>query len=105
MSRLRNNHNDLRRSARYKASLPEMPPLSGLQRDVLSLYRLVLRVGRAKNSVSYASEQFRTDAASVSRMDFKKVEYMLRRGHKRVKMMGMDGVKVVGGTSVGGGGG
>jgi succinate dehydrogenase assembly factor 1 len=77
-----------------------MPPLSGLQKDVLSLYRLVLRVGRSKDSYSYAREQFRTEASAVSRMDFKKVEYLLRKGHKHVKLMAMPGVKVVKGTNL-----
>ena len=87
------------------------PPmqLSGLQLDVLSLYRLVLRTGRSKGSQVYARDTFRADAASVKRMDFKKVEYMLRKGHKHVKLMAMPGVTVVRGTKgsgvAGGGGG
>jgi len=75
-----------------------MPPLSGLQRDVLSLYRLVLRTGKAKDSQKYARDTFRAEAAGVKRMDFKMIEYQLRKGHKHVKLMAMPGVKIVTGT-------
>mmetsp|Transcript_37875 Transcript_37875/g.44121 ORF Transcript_37875/g.44121 Transcript_37875/m.44121 type:complete len:113 (-) Transcript_37875:473-811(-) len=104
--------------------------LSGLQLDVLSLYRTVLR-GAAKkdknallqkqggftndkhvrepkttmsallmdksSSVSYAQSEFRNQASSIRRSDFKLIEYSLRKGHKQIKLLSMPGVKLVGG--------
>jgi hypothetical protein len=50
-------------------------------------------------TTSFAAAEFRRQAASVQRSDFKKVEYMIRKGHKQVKLLQMAGVKVVHGTS------
>ena len=102
-------------------------PISGLQKDVLSLYRRVLReacrkdrqafldrnesspsfgallTGRApvKPSTSttrFAASEFRRQAATVKRSDFKKIEYMIRKGDKQIKLLRTPGVRVVGGT-------
>jgi len=93
--------------------------LSGIQRDVLSLYRKILRgalqkdrttLGSEKHSFAslrfnkstttcYAAAEFRKQAASVKRSNFKKIEYMIRKGEKQLKLMQMPGVKVVSGTS------
>jgi Complex 1 protein (LYR family) len=126
-----------------------MGRLSGLQQDVLSLYRRILReamnkdrhgqprhirnsisdrtakscghgdnddpmsflsllVGGYKNSsarqqkksttTSYAASEFRKQALSVSRSEFKKVEYMIRKGEKQIKLLRMPGVKLVSGA-------
>ncbi|GMI38135.1 hypothetical protein TeGR_g8591 [Tetraparma gracilis] len=75
-----------------------MRKLSGLQKDVISLYRLVLRTARTKDAVPYAKSRFRAEAGEVARMDFKRIEHGLRQGHKYVKLMGMPGVKLVQGT-------
>lgn len=96
--------------------------LSGLQKDVLSLYRTILReavkkdrgaveeglgsvsmtsllaAGDGGTSTSYAREAFRREAASVKRSDFKGIEYRVRKGYKQVKLLQMPGVKVVSGT-------
>ena len=96
------------------------PRLSGLQREVLSLYRKILREtlkkdrqnhttplssllqGKGENpvrsSTQYAATEFRRQAESVKKSDFKRVEYMIRKGEKQVKLMQMPGVKVVGGS-------
>lgn len=72
---------------------------SGLQGDVLSLLRSLLRAVKSKEDVtqlrSHISERFREDASSVKRSDFKKIEFMLRQGHKRVKQLNLPGTKVV----------
>mmetsp|Transcript_15312 Transcript_15312/g.21325 ORF Transcript_15312/g.21325 Transcript_15312/m.21325 type:complete len:108 (+) Transcript_15312:278-601(+) len=100
--------------------------LSGLQKEVLSLYRIILREAvkkdrgageemgstsllrllqaedddnSASTTVSYARSEFRKQAASVRRSDFKTIEYSLRKGHKQLKLLQMPGVKVVKGAS------
>ena len=94
--------------------------LSGLQKDVLSLYRRLLREALRKDrnssamshrsstcellapesqsSTSHARERFRKEALSVRRSDFKTIEYQLRKGEKMVKLLRMPGVDVVGGA-------
>lgn len=105
--------------------------LSGLQKDVLSLYRNILRVATMKDkelktnplattaltapsthipyflsvlthpesTVSYARQEFRRQAESIKRSDFRTVEYSIRKGKKHLKLMSMPGVKVVAGSS------
>lgn len=114
--------------------------LSGLQKDVLSLYRSVLRAAVRKDrggsaasssssssteaaaaadsshsrcniipayrllcstpnsSVSYARDQFRREASSVRRSDFKTIEYKIRKGKKQLELLKMPGVNFVGGA-------
>jgi hypothetical protein len=92
--------------------------LSGLQKEVLGLYRSLLREAAKKdhaaasttvvsfchllntenNSVSYARTEFRRQAQQVKRTDFKTIEYKMRKGQKQIKLLQMPGVKVVGGT-------
>ena len=100
--------------------------LSGLQKDVLALYRSILRqavvIDRAQRqgkgealsfvqlvandngaegetSVSgtrHAREKFRKEATSVRRSDFKTIEYKIRKGEKQLKLLKMPGVSLVG---------
>lgn len=96
--------------------------LSGLQKEVLSLYRTIIREAVKKDrqgasesagrefpvttllkndtitTTSYARDEFRRQAAVASRSDFKVIEYQIRKGHKQVKLMKMPGVQVVSGT-------
>ena len=96
--------------------------LSGLQKEVLSLYRKFLREavkkdreaaeggfanlpmtallsgGNSSTTTSYAREEFRRQAKAVRRSDFKGIEYRIRKGEKQVKLLQMPGVKVVSGT-------
>ena len=51
------------------------------------------------SSTSYASKEFRRQAAETKRSDFKKIEYMLRKADKQIKLLSMAGVKIVSGTS------
>lgn len=92
--------------------------LSGLQKEVLSLYRTVLREACKKDqlaaasdaqrirltslwqdpqtSSSFAREEFRKQSEQVKRNDFRTIEHKIRHGHKQVKLLKMPGVKVVG---------
>ena len=91
-------------------------PLSGLQKEVLSLYRRLLRVSFQKDSTtatfndssfigvlkdsstsSYAMrEKFRTQASAVSKRDHARIEHHIRQGEKYIKMLQMGGVKGIG---------
>lgn len=87
--------------------------LSGLQKDVLALYRTILReaikkdrdaavegrlpvtsllkAGSVGTTTCYAREEFRRQAGTVRRSDFKGIEYRLRKGQKQVKLLHMPG--------------
>ena len=71
-----------------------MPRVSGLQREVLALYRSVIRVAREKEAAGHAGfmesarTAFRQQAESTSARNFRKIEYMVRRGHKQLKLLG-----------------
>lgn len=93
--------------------------LSGLQKEVLQLYRQILREAMAKDrkmssqhrqtmnqllsssdtSTSYACNEFRKQASMVRRSDFKTIEYKIRKGRKQLQLLKMPGVNLVGGTS------
>ena len=134
-----------------------MTRLSGLQQDVLSLYRRILREAMKKDrlelkqrnlqksvdtngtgtrnanlnshksnensfldlrrysnenyssatscptmpltTTAYATIEFRKQALSVQRSDFKKIDYMIRKGNKQIKLLRMPGVRLVSGTT------
>jgi len=74
--------------------------LSGLQKDVLALYRGLLRSalkkdkqihGQRDNLYNHVRIEFREKANSVSRTEFKTIEYMLRNGYKQKKLIDMPG--------------
>ncbi|KAL1981194.1 hypothetical protein VTN96DRAFT_2995 [Rasamsonia emersonii] len=72
--------------------------LSGLQREVLSLYRKCLREIRKKpadarnNFKEYARSEFRKHL-SVSKKDFTAIEYLLRKGHRQLEMYSSPGIR------------
>ncbi|KAJ6044637.1 hypothetical protein N7499_007139 [Penicillium canescens] len=91
-----------------------MARLSGLQRDVLSLYRKCLREIRKKptvgifqpHSVSHlivlqeSRPNFKAHARaefqkhlSVNKKDFSAVEYLLRKGHRQLEMYASPGIR------------
>lgn len=65
--------------------------LSGLQKEVLHLYRSSVRVAHTKpvqnqpHFINYIREEF-TKYRDLPRKDFTTIEHLLRVGHKRVKM-------------------
>ncbi|XP_028805676.1 succinate dehydrogenase assembly factor 1, mitochondrial [Neltuma alba] len=69
------------------------PRLSGMQKQVLSLYRGFLRVARSKSEEerrkieSVVSEEFRRNGKQVDRKNFLYIEYLLRRGKKQLDQL------------------
>jgi succinate dehydrogenase assembly factor 1 len=65
--------------------------LSGLQREVLSLYRDCLRAAKKKGPASgfeaMVKTEFRHYATEVPRSSFKRIESLIRTGKKRLEMM------------------
>ena len=91
--------------------------LSGLQKDVLALYRSLLRQASvidrqrqaetrpsflqliaddSETSTRHARDKFRKEAMSVRRSDFKTIEYSIRKGEKQLKLLKLPGVSLVG---------
>ncbi|RWR76088.1 succinate dehydrogenase assembly factor 1, mitochondrial [Cinnamomum micranthum f. kanehirae] len=72
--------------------------LSGMQKQVLSLYRGFLRVARSKapeerrNIESIVSAEFRNNSMSVDRKNFLYIEYLLRRGRKQLDQLKDPGI-------------
>ncbi|KAK3335390.1 complex 1 protein-domain-containing protein [Cercophora scortea] len=74
--------------------------LSGLQREVLSLYRQCLRECRKKPQATQA--HFRTFARrefekniQLDKRDFSAIEFFLRKGRRQMEMYASPGVKDV----------
>ncbi|KAF3445488.1 hypothetical protein FNV43_RR10664 [Rhamnella rubrinervis] len=69
------------------------PRLSGMQRQVLSLYRGFLRAAHSKSIEdrrkieSVVSAEFRHNAKHVDRKNFLYIEYLLRRGKKQLDQL------------------
>lgn len=69
------------------------PRLSGMQKQVLSLYRGFLRAARSKSEEerrkieSIVSEEFRRNSKQVDRKNFLYIEYLLRRGKKQLDQL------------------
>lgn len=67
--------------------------LSGMQRQVLSLYRGFMRAARSKDLherrriEQIVSMEFRNNAKSVDKKDFTYIEYLLRRGNKQLELL------------------
>ncbi|CAI7673472.1 hypothetical protein N7527_001202 [Penicillium freii] len=75
-----------------------MARLSGLQRDVLSLYRKCLREIRNKpedsrvNFKKYARAEFQKHL-SVNKKDFSTIEYLLRKGNRQLELYSTPGIR------------
>ena len=89
---------------------------SGIQKEVLALYRTLLREATKKDRMAVATEaeslftqflfadddsnystahvrsEFRRQASKVSRKDFRTIEYKIRHGYKQIKLLQMPGV-------------
>ncbi|KAK9094877.1 hypothetical protein Scep_026346 [Stephania cephalantha] len=67
--------------------------LTGLQRQVLGLYRGFLRAARAKapedrsRMEAIVAAEFRRNAAAVERKNFMYIEYLLRRGARQLEQI------------------
>ncbi len=75
---------------------------SGIQRQVLALYREGLRAARqmpaasAAPAAAFIRAEFREKAASVDRLDFQRVEHLLRAARKKLdSLKGSDGFRAV----------
>ncbi|KGN52665.1 succinate dehydrogenase assembly factor 1, mitochondrial [Cucumis sativus] len=70
-----------------------MAKLSGLQKQVLSLYRAFLRAARTKSvedrqqMESIVATEFRRNAKQIDRKNFIYIEYLLRRGNKQLDQL------------------
>lgn len=68
-----------------------MPRLSGLQKDVLALYRLCLRAARRKpdenraNFEAFARREFDKNI-DMDRKDFSTIEFLLRKGRRQLEI-------------------
>ncbi|KAF1358078.1 hypothetical protein EJ07DRAFT_125452 [Lizonia empirigonia] len=75
-----------------------MARLSGLQRDVLSLYRKCLRAVREKPSDTrshfreFARAEFHKNQG-VGKKDFGTIEYLLRRGRRQLETYQDPGIR------------
>ncbi|EGD96780.1 hypothetical protein TESG_04210 [Trichophyton tonsurans CBS 112818] len=73
---------------------------SGLQREVLSLYRQCFREIRKKpinsqgNFKQLARDEFRKNQA-ISKKDFAAIEFLLRKGHRQVEMYSSPAIRNV----------
>jgi succinate dehydrogenase assembly factor 1 len=69
------------------------PRLSGIQKQVLSLYREFLRVARSKSGEdrrqieSIVSAEFHRNSNKIDRKNFIYIEYLLRRGKKQLEQL------------------
>jgi succinate dehydrogenase assembly factor 1 len=67
--------------------------LSGIQRQVLALYRGFLQTARLKSSEerrrieTVVSAEFRENARNVDRRNFVYIEYLLRRGKRQLEQL------------------
>lgn len=70
---------------------------SGVQREVLGLYKNILTVAKSKNEQTFnqVRKKFRLDASSVSRFEFQKIEHLIRKGNKYIKLLSSDTVQGV----------
>jgi len=68
-----------------------MHPQSGLQKDVLNLYKRALRIARTKPAETRAKFDilirytFRTQAASVTPRQLNAIEHLLRKGNRQLE--------------------
>lgn len=72
--------------------------LSGLQKDVLNLYRKVLRQAEKTSEVKavkdFVRAEFRKKAVELPKSDFRTIEHNMRSGQKFIKLMSMPGFRL-----------
>lgn len=73
-----------------------MARLSGLQREVIKLYRQCLRASRNKpeseHFKSVTRREFRKYQHAIDKKDFATIEFLLRTGHRKLEMYSDPGV-------------
>ena len=77
---------------------------SGLQTDVLTLYRRLLKAalkkdGESRSLSNIVKIKFREKAMNISRTDFRVIEHELRYGYKQIKLLEMPGFSTASLTS------
>ena len=83
-------------------TMARAPRLSGLQRDVLSLYRRCLRAARTKpastrpNFEAFARREFGRNVG-VDKKDFGAIEFLLRKGQKQLEVYEAPGITNIAG--------
>ncbi|GMH33322.1 hypothetical protein BSKO_01156 [Bryopsis sp. KO-2023] len=78
--------------------------LSGLQAEVLALYRRAFRVARTKEPQlrSKITEMAKADIAKHKGMSFReimRIEHLIRKGHKQLDVLSSNAVTDIGGWS------
>ncbi|XP_022973401.1 succinate dehydrogenase assembly factor 1, mitochondrial [Cucurbita maxima] len=79
--------------SRSSMGVSSAPKLSGMQMQVLSLYRAFLRAARSKSAEdrkgieSVVSAEFRRNAKLIDHKNFIYIEYLLRRGDKQLDQL------------------
>lgn len=69
------------------------PRLSGMQKQVLALYRGFLRAARSKSNEErreiqlIVSSEFRRNSKEIDRKNFQYIEYLIRRGRKQLDQL------------------
>ncbi|KAJ2807938.1 hypothetical protein H4R20_001071 [Coemansia guatemalensis] len=82
--------------------------LSGLQKDVLRLYRDCLRAIRNKPETSrprfyaFARREFDKNISAISRTDVGAIEHLLRVGRRRLEQYMSPNIRDISGVDVGG---
>lgn len=90
---------------------PRAPRLSGLQKQVLALYRSLLRTARTlpmdgpsrESLVGHIVREFRAKARSVDKLDFQRIEFLLRQAKKQAGHLSASANSVSGFATSGGG--
>lgn len=76
-----------------------MKKLSGLQKEVLKLYRTCLRgcykkpIENQENFLQYVRLEFRKNRKTIARKDYSTIEYLIRNGHRKFEMFNQDEIK------------
>lgn len=79
-----------------------MPRYSGLQKDVLALYRNCLRAARTKpsetrpNFENYARREFQRNV-TLDKKDFGAIEFLLRKGRRQLEVYEAKGITNIAG--------
>ena len=71
---------------------------SGIQLQVLNLYRQALRAAKALEAqsrvpaIQYTRYEFRSNAKAIDKLDIQRVEFLIRQGKKQIERYSVSGV-------------